>query len=383
MKKIEAMLGDDPFKGKDQREAYNAHSSMASWKKSVDAWLGDLPADDEGVKAMRARLAAADAKIDKYSAAWGKAELDAQVGSGWAWIKKDIEGWDKEAVDAKAGALDTPTLPKTRAAITRIAYFLNDDQTKKIRSENKGDATLEAMYTEAERVQTAAADKLAAAYYAVFERAEKMETPMRRFELDRPNLLAVSAESDFAGTKQQAEVIARARKLDGKWKAEVAAIMKQRQALYDKLAADADKNWPKIVASLRPIETFDPNDASLKGKTILLKQVYNRYGWDFDTYDFTMRYHGVPLGGHYEPYVQKAFEHAWYEQKLDVNDRIPWDVIAVVEGPGTIGQRTTITLRDKDTRLEIGKMEEFRPVPCLRMRVIAVRAGPVAAAPGK
>jgi hypothetical protein len=114
---------------------------------------------------------------------------------------------------------------------------------------------------------------------------------------------------------------------------------------------------------------------------VLLRGVRNRAGWDFNDCDFSMRVAGSPVGGWYEPHVRAALEHAWYALKLDVNDRIPWDVIGIVDGPGTIGQRTTVTVRSRETSLEIGKLEEWRPVDCVRLRIIALHAGPVAVGP--
>jgi hypothetical protein len=384
LKKLEEQLASDPFKGKDQREAYNVSSGMESLKKGIVSWLKDLPADDADAKAMRDRLAVADQKILKASDAWGKAQVDAQVGNDWASIKKDITGWEDEANDPKAGPLDAPHLPKTGAAIQRIGYWLGQPETKKIRQDNKGDATLEAMYTEAEKVFSGAADKLNAAFNKVIDDAEKIPTPMRSFELDRATSLRVSAEYAFAGTKYQEPNVARAKKLDAKWKAEIAAIMKARQELYDKLSGEADVSWPKILAPLNAQANFDPK-AAKPGQTILLKGVYNRSGWDFSgrNHAFAMRLNGIPVAGNYEPHVLKALEHAWYELKLNVNDHIEWDVVGVVEGPGKIGERITVILKDKSTNLEIGKIEEYRPEDCINIKIIALRAGPVAVGPGK
>lgn len=386
LKQIEDQLADDPFKGKDEREAYSVHSGLQSLRKGALSWIGDLPPEDADAKALRERIEQADRNVSKAEAAWGKAVLDAQVGGSWDVIKKEIDGWEQEVVDPKSGPLDAPMLPRTGSAINRIGYWLNSDETKKTRSENKGDATLEAKYGQAEKVFEGAAAKLAAEYDKVLETAEKMPTPLRSFELDRPGMLAVSAEYALAGTKQKDAVVTRARKLDEKWKAEVAAIMKSRQELYDKLAAEADVKWPAIVASINPQRDFDPAKAdAMRGKAILLKGVYNRSGWDFSgrNHAFAMRRDGIPLAGNYEPHVLKALEHAWYDLKLDVNDRIEWDVVAIVDGPGKIGERVFVTLKDKDTNLEIGKLEEYRPIDCVNMKIIALHAGPVAVGPGK
>jgi hypothetical protein len=94
-----------------------------------------------------------------------------------------------------------------------------------------------------------------------------------------------------------------------------------------------------------------------------------------------MKHQGVVLGGVWEPHVLGALEYAWYELKLDVNDRITWDVIAVVEGPGSIGERTERIVREAGTGAELGKIEEWPGVDCLRLRIVGLHAGPVAVGP--
>ncbi len=384
LEELEQRLATDPFKGLDQREAYVATSDLQTLKNRVLGAVYRLPEDDADVKKINARLLVTDQKIDKASAAWGKAVLDAEVGGSWELIKKDVAGWEQEGPDPKAQPLEAPDMRNCRVAVSCIHYWLNSDETKKTRAENKGDPTLEATYAEAEKVFDAAAEKLNVAFNKVLEEAEKMPAPLRRLELDGPGMLAFRAEYALANTKFQEPVTARARKLDEKWKAEVAAIMKARQALYDKLSGEAAIKWPGIVAALGAKEGFDPADTSAVGKTVVLTGVYNRAAWDFSgrDYDFSMRLNGIPIAGNYEPYIMKALEHAWYELKLDVNDRIRWDVVAVVEGPGKIGERTILTLKDKDTNLEIGKIEEYRPIDCVRLKIIALHAGPVASGPG-
>lgn len=382
LSELEERVASDPFVGLAQHEAYSATGTLQALKNRVLGAIRHIPEDDD-TKAINARLIATDQKIDQASAAWGKAVLDATVGGGWSVIKTDIAGWQEETRGSDARPLEEPHLPKTRSAIQRIHYLLEDPETKRIRAENQGDATLEPMYREAEAIFEAAAAKLNAAFNAVLDEADKLETPMRRFDLDRPNMLAVGAEYSFKGTRYLEANIARARALDQRWKSEVAAIMKTRQDLYDRLAGEADAAWPAIVEAIGARDGFDPTDPSWRGKTVLLAGVYNRSGWDFGgrDYDFAMRFDGMPLGGNYEPHVLEALEHAWYHLKLDVNDRITWDLVGVVEGPGKIGERTTIILKNRDTNLEIGKMEEYRPVDCVRIKIIALHAGPVAVGP--
>ena len=57
----------------------------------------------------------------------------------------------------------------------------------------------------------------------------------------------------------------------------------------------------------------------------------------------------------------------------------PWDVIAVVEGPGKINERTRDQVLD-GTRT-IATINGTRPVDCTVVRVIGLHAGPVAVEP--
>ena len=373
---LEQRLARDPFVGLPQHEAYAATSALNTLKDRILAALRPVPSADVDAVAINRRLVATDQKIEKASAAWGKAVLDAEVGNSWKFIADAIAGWEQEV--AQARDLAEPDLPKTRLAIIRIGALLAAPETKQIRADNPDDDTIQATYRTAEQVFEAASKKLYAAYLHMLDAADQLPTPLRRLELDRPTHLAGGIEYAFANTRFAEPVLARIHALDARWKAEVAAIMKARQELYDELAIAADAAWPAIVSALKPA-SFDPSH--VRGTTVLLQGVYNRAGWDFGDYNFAMRADGVPIGGDYEPHVLKALEHAWYELKLDVSNWITWDVIAVIDGPGKIGERTIITLKNKDTNLEIGKLEEWRPIDCIKLRVIALHAGPVAVGP--
>lgn len=368
MRELEERVAGDPFAGLDPREAHVAWSRLGELRHRVVSWLRDLPPDDPDATAFRTRLVATDAAIDRASAAWGKAELDTSIESGFAATMAAIAGWEAET--APAEKLADPDLPKTRAAVQRLRHLLDN------RSEHPS-------FREAEATFLAAAEKLSTAYHQVLDAAEQMPTPLRRLELDRPLLLAVAAETSLAGTRYRDSVVGRARTLDTRWKAEVADLMLARQALHDRLADEATARWPAIVGTLGARDGFDPMDEAWLGKTVVLSGIYNRAGWDFSPRDYPLafRHDGVPLAGRYEPHVLAALEHAWYELKLDVSDRMPWDVVAVVEGPAQIAERTTVVLRDRDTNLEIGKLEEYRPTSCLALRVVALHAGPVAVGP--
>ena len=378
---LEACVADDPFAGKDQRAAYEATGAVETLKHRIRAALRPVPEGDADVQAIEARIVAVDAKVDAASIAWGKARLDAEVENGWSFVESAIAGWDAERVPEGERPFSSPDLPRTKLAIQRIKYLLADPATAKVREENKGDATIEGTYRKAEAIFEAAADKLGAAYAKVIEQGEPLEAPLNQFDLERPAHLAHDAEQTLAGTRHAESIAARARAVDARWKAEVAAIQKARQELLEKLSAEADVAWPAIAAATKAVK-FDVNNLA-PGTVVLLEDVYNRCGWDYGgrQWDFAVWMDEVVVAGVYEPHVVKAIEHACYEQKVGVTDRVTWNLVGVIVGPSRIGERTTVVLRDKFTNFEIGKLEEWPLIDCLKIKIIALHAGPVAVGP--
>nr|BFE61522.1 hypothetical protein GCM10020063_060480 [Dactylosporangium thailandense] len=341
--------------------------------EAVDAVLAEAAAHLAAVPASPQRdglLGRAEGALDALGGDW-QARMRAQaVHDRWLVLLDGVEDWADESDDPAQRPLEEPRLPKTREAVQRLRHFVRDDD---------GDEApaIRAVYRAAAETFERAGVRLDAAFGAMLDDAERRPVPLRGPELDRPLHLATAARYTFEGTRFLEANVARAEALHERWQAEVVAVMTARRALYDRLAAEAGAAWPGIVAGHGPV----PFAAGAEpGTTILLSRVHNRAGWDFDggAHPFSLRHDGVVLAGDYEPHVLAALEHAWYELKLDVNDRIPWDVVAVVEGPGTVGERTVVPVRDLGTGLEIGKREEWPPVPCVRLRIIALHAGPVA-----
>jgi hypothetical protein len=382
LRDLEQRLESDPFTGLGNDEVYRISRDLMYLRDRIVDRIKSLPADDPDVVSINARVAATDEQLDNASAAWGKAARQAEVVRNWAIAEHEFAGWEQEAADPDAGLLDVPDLPKTRTAIMRIRVLLADPETVRIRAENQDDPVIEGVYSGAEKLLDAAVAKLAGTYDQVLDEAGKVPAPMGgSSDLELPGHFAAAVEITFEATAAAAPLLARIRELDERWQAEVAAIRKARQELYDKLTVEADAAWPAILEATGATSDFDPGDPSAVGRTVLLDGVYNRSGWEFSDYEFAMRLKGVPIGAQYEPHVRTALEYAWYELKLDVSDRITWDVVGVVEGPGQIGERTVTTVKGTNNE-EIGKIEEWRPVDCVRLRITALHAGPVAVGPG-
>jgi hypothetical protein len=297
-------------------------------------------------------------------------------------ICEEVQGWEQESLSPDAQPLEEPHMSQTRLAIHRVHYYLHKDTSvQRTRDENPGDSVIAAVDQEAEQLFEAVGTKMASAFNHILEAAEKMETPITdRWVRDKPGYLLTSARGTFQDTKFCEPVLARIRALDQRWKDEMEAIQEGRKNLGEKLSLEATQKWPSILAANPATgSSFDPASAK-PGDVVHLNSVYNRAGWDFDgkQYGFSMRFNGVPLGGLYEPYINKALDHAAYELKLAIDDHKKWDLIGVVLGSGSIKERTKRTIRRGSITETV---EEWLPIDCLRLRIIALRAGPVLAGP--
>ncbi|KAK6357784.1 hypothetical protein TWF718_002090 [Orbilia javanica] len=375
-------LAVNPFTGLEQYEANRMDGELRSMKWQVEKELNQLPDDDVDRLRIYQELKNTDAKFEAYSNEWAKAGTHDSVKREWQMIRNEVQGWEQEFLHPDNRALEEPDMPQTRLAIHRVNYYLHSDSSvQRTRDENPGDSVIAAVDYEAEQLLEAAGTKMASAFHHLMEAAEKMEAPIQdRWLRDKPGYLITSAEGTFQNTKFCEPVVQRIRALDQRWKDELEATHRARESLGERLSLEAIQKWPSIVAAIPSIVSyFDPSSAK-PGDAVHLSGVYNRAGWDFDgnQYGFSMRFNGVPLGGIYDTYINKALDHAAYVLKLTIDDHKEWDLVGIVLGPGSINQRTKRTIR---RGMDTEEIEEWLPVGCLRLRIIALRAGPVVVGP--
>lgn len=174
-----------------------------------------------------------------------------------------------------------------------------------------------------------------------------------------------------------------ARLAEEKKRAEAAAAEAARAAERERRSAEAEAAWRRIEAALAARDDFRPEAAaSFAGQTIRLKAVRNRAASDFDgEYPFAAWLGQAVLAGFYEPKVAAALDEATRLTGTAVDDRLDWEVIAVVEGAGTIKRRVVTELVDSTRRVVVGRTESYEPMDCVRIKVVALRAGPVVAGP--
>jgi hypothetical protein len=377
MKELEDRVAKPIFD--DSQPAWKALGDLDSLKSRVRGALSELSRDDADVKKLEKRIAAVDAKISTATAKLGRDEAHDRVQRSWEFERQAVAGWEQESGGDKASP--TYEMPKTALAVRRLTWFLNDKDLQNIAEAHKEDKPIQALMAEARKIREAAIGQLHAAYNALLAHLEKQPRPSNRFDLEKPSHLAGQAGGDFEGTPHHAANHARAKALGDRWEKEIEAERKARQATYDELSAKAAAAWPKILSGMQAEKEFDPQEPGSKGKTVLIEGLRNRIGWDFSgAFDFAIWVHEIPVVGNYDKAVLAAMNEACEKTGLSIDDHTDWDAVIVVGGPGRIKLRTEIIVRDRGN-LEIGKIEEWRPVDAVTCKVIALRAGPAAAGP--
>lgn len=383
MRDIEQIAASDPYAGLADDAVYRIGTDLEHYKNQLLDYVRRIPEGDADVAAMRQRLAAAEARLGEYGAQWNENTAQDRVTSHYNGIRESVSGWEEEAIDVTPPSMYSPSLPRTRDAMVRLLSFQGDAEVERIRGEYPGNEVIQGTWRDAQSLFAAAADKVNAAFVRNLDHFERMPSPMREDELQQTMHLSSAAETMLEHTRYRELILGRIEALNTRWRKDYTELLETRRELFAQLSAEAERNWPAIIAASGAGEGFDPWSTAAVGTTVLLKQVHNRCGWEWSgrEYGFAMKYQAKVLGGVWEPHVLKALEHAWYELKLDVSDRIPWDLIAVVEGTGQIGERTTRTLVDARSGNAIGQIEEWPNVECVRLRVIGLHAGPVAVGP--
>lgn len=384
VKELQDGVAADPFKGANDITASSTYNDLKTLVSRARHEFNGVPKDDPAIKAMLAQIDAADAKIEAASGKWAVKQVEDTFTGRWKFASQDFAGWESETLAAgKESQRKVAGFEKTIRAIRGTLYWLNDRDTKETAAKYKDDAVIAATLATANKILEGASAKLNDAYNAVVAQAEREPMPSRESDRNEIDQLTYDATRWFDGTRYKDPNVARAKALSDLWKAQVARIQKEMQETLNKLTAQANAAWPAIEARAGAERGFDPSQASeWKGKVIEIKGYYNRAGWDFNgAYDWAADIKGHPVAGMYDDRVSAAFAEGSRHTQFGIDDHVGWDVIAIVEGPGTIKRRTHTDWKDKDTGELIMKTESYEPEPCVTIKIIGLRAGPVAIGP--
>jgi hypothetical protein len=162
----------------------------------------------------------------------------------------------------------------------------------------------------------------------------------------------------------------------------VAAAKAAKEAAYKKMEELASKAWPDMAAKFDAQDGFDP-DRPPVGKYVRLRGIDNRMGGQFasDEFPFATKINGKPVAGRFDPVVVAALDAC--EEKFGYRSYpSEWDVIAMVEsGTARINEVTTNEVRDAGGS-RVGSFDRSTPVEAPIIKIVAIHAGPVAAAAG-
>lgn len=384
LKELQDRVAADPFKGANDNTAATTYDELKNLSYRARHEFSGVPKDDPAIKQMLDQIAAADAKIEAAAGKWAVKQVEERFASSWKFASQDFAGWESDSItSAKESHRQVPGFDKTIRAIRGTLYWLNDRDTKETAAKYKDDAVIVATMQTASKTLEGAAAKLNDAYNSVVAQAEREPMPSRESDRGEVDQLAGDAARWFEGTRYKDANVARAGALSNLWKAQIARIQKEMQETLNRLTAEANAAWPAIEAKAGAERGFDPAQVSeWKGKVIEIKGYYNRSGWDFNgAYDWAADIKGHPVAGTYDDRVKAAFAEGSRHTQFGIDDHVGWDVIAIVEGPGTIKRRTHTDWRDKDSGELIMKTESYEPEPCVTIKIIGLRAGPVAVGP--
>lgn len=385
---LEEGLAKDPFQGVDGMAARRVFNDLAPLVKACRNILAEI-ADDADAKKVLAKVDALEKKLNAGWETWLKGSGVGRITESWAKVKGDIAGFGDERPNASWEAykkstpgMDELLMPKTAKALREAAGWLSNSFLEDAKKEYADDEAVKETIAEAKSTAESAAKALHRSFGRVLDDLESLRPPVEdKRELESANLFFGGIDRWFGGTAHLDENTKRAKALREKWEAALAKYEREGLELYQQMEKDAAESWPGIVKSLKFQEGFDPAKLDQwRGKTILLTGVRNRAGWDFVDYDFAMRINDVPVGGSYELNISNALRDAVRRTHNSVDDHKDWDLIAVVEGTGTLKKRVNRELRVEGTNEKI-KTESWEPEPCVTLRIIALHAGPVAVGP--
>jgi hypothetical protein len=312
-----------------------------------------------------------------------------QIVDSWRKTEAEFTGWEEETpYPAWEGLTEghqgfDELLPRTLRALHDAWSWKYDSlMLRDVREQFSEDQTVRATEAAVEKTIADAGERLWQAFAGVMDEADRAPTPEDRRDLDKPRFVLHRVDQWFGKSEHVEPARDRAQTLLEKWEHAVDELDRMGLELYRKLEAEANAEWPAIVASVAVEPGFTPAGvANFRNKTVLFNSVRNRSGWDFDSaYDLAMWIGDVPVAGRYEPVIADTLADVARRTRTHVDDHTDWDVLCVIEGTGSINERVTREVRIADTN-ERFKIEEHVPRDCVTVRVVGIRAGAVAVGP--
>lgn len=362
----------------------------------IARYFKDLPADNADVKTQQARVDKVKSEMAAAAGNAGVAEVVCRIDSYLDLYKNEYDGMEAEttaptwAIFKSSSNSDALGVTKTKAFYSRMSDFLVTLQKEDAYVAAKDQPAVKAKVADLQK-------KVDAAHDTIKKNAEAVVAGLEAEKIDASNAGRASQLHDEIrnalgeNTDEGKALMARIDKAQTDFKNAGAKAEGEKVAYYKNLTDQANKAWPDMASKFQTIDGFDPNKAAeFKGKYV--KFVGNNLiGWSYKTgdFDYATKVNGIAVAGHYDPAIKAAIKEV--EAKLgrqigDDDSDGEWTVIARVDG-GT-GQLVKMERRTGDVTVDgtkVGTVEGTvdRPMDAPIVTVVAVKAGPVAAAAGQ
>jgi hypothetical protein len=362
----------------------------------IEPMVKDFPADKPEAVAQINRFKVLKAELNVQVFKAKAAEAYSRLKDSWDSYAEDRAGWEQETTGPsfqdmlhnQGDKMSALMAPKSVALIQRANNWLEDAMHDEVVAAlSESDSKIKGLLDGIKADRQTAWTKLAKAASAVLDDAEK--APIDKESRDRLEQLAEDdLRLDLEGSPQLKALQARAMKLVGAFDQKQVGDAAAQEKLYNSLVDQATKAWPGMVDKASATEGLDAVAASqnmdnFKGKTILLKGVKNRMGWDYSPdsgYDFAMTIDSVPVAGKFDPALKKAFDEIAGKTGKDFSDE-QYDVIATVDGMGPVVKIARAEGTIKTTEGEsVGSVTSTRDetVQAIRLKIIGLHVGPLA-----
>jgi hypothetical protein len=210
---------------------------------------------------------------------------------------------------------------------------------------------------------------------AIVDGAEKAKVD--RNSVSSLNSLKSSIESNLGKDAPQAPALqARVQKLIDGFEQATAAGEKAQQEAYDAMVKEAGEKWPAIAAKFSGAKEIDPASPPAKGTLIVLKHRANRAGWEFghNDYDFVSAVNGVPVAANYDASLKPIIQDIEHRTGKSIDDEY-YDLIGEFQ--------TTCRVQESEYSQILEKwLPKIVHNDAPLLRIVALHAGPVAAAAG-
>ena len=367
----------------DQRYAFNDGPNHFG---KIELALKELPQDAEPTKALRARLEKMSAQFDGVVTTHLTGEFVTRITEHWDSLKKEADGWEQETTPPTFAQYVNNGLgaQKTASMLSRSEQWLDYmSNTSDTPPAVLNAPQVKALTAEVTKLRDEARAKLERFAEAVVADAEKAKDLDERHLSSLQRASTGDFENALKGSPKAKPLQERAGAIVQKHEAAVAAREAELKALEEKMTQAANAAWPAISKSIQADEISDPNVLK-KGQLVRVTGWENRMSWDYGSggsgYDWGITVNGRPVVGHFAPHVRSAFDAALEKTGVAAVTIGRMDVIAEVVGPGTVEKRIRHELRDSGGST-IARGEEWKPVDCIVVKVIAMRGGPVAVGP--